>query len=60
MSEEWVDVVAGVAEIVGQIVIPIFTEHNPGSPPEPKIHPSLRPGAKSTLSREKLGMGGRL
>ena len=60
MSEEWVDVVAGVAEIVGEIVIPIFIEHNPSSLPEPRVHPSLRPGASSTLSRLQLGMKGRL
>lgn len=60
MSADWVDVVAGVAEIVGEIVIPIFIDHNPSSTPEPKIHPSLQPGAKSTLSRIGFGMGGRL
>lgn len=60
MSEEWVEVVAGVAEIVGEIVIPIFIERNPSSPPEPKIHPSLRPGASSELSRMQHGMRGRL
>ncbi len=60
MSEEWVDAVTGVAEFVGQIVIPIFSGNTPSSQAEPKVHPSLRPGASSELLRLKLGMRGRL
>ena len=60
MDTGWVEMVAGVAEIIGEIIIPIFIDRDPSLTPEPKIHPALRPGASSTLSRLGFGMGGRL
>ena len=60
MDTGWVEMVAGVAEIIGEIITVIFIDHNPSSTPEPKIHPALRPGASPTLSRLRFGMGGSL
>ena len=60
MSAHWVEAVAGAAEFIGDILTLILIAGNPSSLPEPKIHPALRPGASSTLSRLGFGMGGRL
>jgi hypothetical protein len=42
MDTGWVEMVAGVAEIIGEIIIPIFIDRDPSLTPEPKIHPALR------------------
>lgn len=59
MNTGWVELVAGLAEIVGEIIIPIFLDRDPSSPPQLKIHPSLRPGAASLTARWQMGLGGR-
>lgn len=60
MSADWVEAVAGAAGFIGDILTLIHIADNPSSSPEPKIHPALRPGTSSTLSRLGFGMGGRL
>ena len=57
---EWLELVGGLAELIGEIIIPVFLDRDPSSPPQLKIHPSLRPGARSMVTRSQLGLGGRM
>ena len=57
---EWFGLVGGLAELIGEIFIPVFLDRDPSSPSQLKSHPSLRPGARSIVTRSQLGLGGRL